>query len=127
MSTEPLYHICTWDDWQAAVVAGCLSPSPGLESPASAPAILHCSTAPHVEETANRFFAGCQDLMLLTIDPGALESTLVWEPAPDRGGVSFPHVHGVVPLSAVLAATRLFPDRDGRFRLFEQRDGTLAL
>ncbi|MEQ1730781.1 MAG: DUF952 domain-containing protein [Vicinamibacterales bacterium] len=58
---------------------------------------IHFSTAEQLAATAQKHFAGQQDLLLLTIDADQLE--LRWEPA--RGGQLFPHLYGELPLTAV--------------------------
>jgi uncharacterized protein (DUF952 family) len=60
---------------------------------------IHFSTAAQVAETAERHFAGMDGLLLVAVDAEALGAALAWEPA--RGGALFPHLYGVLPLSAV--------------------------
>ncbi|MBK1664909.1 hypothetical protein CKO38_09195 [Rhodospirillum rubrum] len=113
MSKQRLYHLCTRDAWRAAASQGryegsALDRSDGF---------IHCSTLEQVEVTANRFFAGRTDLVLLTINPARIDGDLRWEAAASRDGELFPHVYGVLPLEAVLSAETWQPDRDGLFRL----------
>ena len=65
---------------------------------------IHFSTAAQVEETARRHFAGRTDLLLVAVDVDGLD--IRWEPS--RGGELFPHLYGVLPLSAV-REVRPFP------------------
>lgn len=58
---------------------------------------IHFSTAEQLADTARRHFAGQHDLLLVTVDAEVLD--LRWEPA--RLGTLFPHLYGVLPLSAV--------------------------
>jgi uncharacterized protein (DUF952 family) len=60
---------------------------------------IHFSTRAQVEETAARHFAGQGDLVLAAIDANALGVALRYEPS--RGGAMFPHLYGVLPMSAV--------------------------
>lgn len=60
---------------------------------------IHFSTAAQVAETARRHFAGQADLLLVSVDADLLGEDLRWEPS--RGGALFPHLYGVLPLSAV--------------------------
>ncbi|MBX3274203.1 MAG: DUF952 domain-containing protein [Sandaracinaceae bacterium] len=72
---------------------------------------LHLSDATQVRETARRHFAGQRGLVLVTLDPARFaQGTLRWEPS--RGGALFPHVHGAVPLAAVVRVDPLEPDGD---------------
>ena len=50
-------------------------------------------------ETARRHFAGQADLLLVAVSADLLGENLRWEPS--RGGALFPHLYGVLPLSAV--------------------------
>jgi uncharacterized protein (DUF952 family) len=70
---------------------------------------IHFSTASQISETLALHFANVRDLLLLTIDEGSLD--LKWEPA--RTGALFPHLYGVLPISAVLAVDPLLLDDDG--------------
>jgi uncharacterized protein (DUF952 family) len=60
---------------------------------------IHFSTAGQVAETARRHFAGQADLLLVAVSADLLGENLRWEPS--RGGALFPHLYGVLPLSAV--------------------------
>ncbi len=72
---------------------------------------LHFSAAGQVRESARRHRAGMPDLVLLCVDAARLGAALAWETS--RGGESFPHLYGALPLSAVLSvdALELGPDR----------------
>ncbi|SCL23905.1 Uncharacterized conserved protein, DUF952 family [Micromonospora rhizosphaerae] len=70
---------------------------------------IHLSGADQVVETARRVFGGVTGLTLLTVDPARLGDELRWEPS--RGGALFPHLYGVLPVSAVVAAEALPADR----------------
>ena len=72
---------------------------------------IHFSTAAQTKETAQKHFAGQDDLLLLAVDGGALGDKLVFETS--RGGALFPHLYADLPLSAVLWQTPLTLDDDG--------------
>lgn len=59
---------------------------------------IHFSTAAQVTETAVKHFAGQHDLLLVSVDAGALGAALKWEPS--RGGALFPHLYGALDLKA---------------------------
>ncbi len=61
---------------------------------------IHFSSTTQVAETANRHYAGQQDLLLVAVDGAALGDALRWETS--RGGDLFPHLYGELPLDAVL-------------------------
>jgi uncharacterized protein (DUF952 family) len=68
---------------------------------------IHLSTAEQVPETAAKHFAGLSDLVLAEVDLDPLGDLVRWEPS--RGGQLFPHVYGVIPLTAVVEA-RAIPE-----------------
>ena len=70
---------------------------------------IHLSAAHQVRETAARHFAGQSDLMLVAVRDDSL-ADLRWEVS--RGGDLFPHVFGVLPMTAVAWAQPL-PWNDG--------------
>ncbi|NTG49743.1 DUF952 domain-containing protein [Agrobacterium rhizogenes] len=72
---------------------------------------IHLSTAKQSKETAARYFAGQEGLLLVAIDGDALGDRLVFEPS--RGGALFPHLYAPLPLSAVLWAKPLPLGPDG--------------
>lgn len=62
---------------------------------------IHFSTAETVAETAAKYFAGEDGLVLLTLEADALGDDLKWEPA--RGGVLFPHLYRRLHMADVIA------------------------
>jgi uncharacterized protein (DUF952 family) len=72
---------------------------------------IHFSTASQVRETAAKHFADQDDLLLIAVDGQALGPALIYEPS--RGGDLFPHLYGLMPLSAVTAVHELPRDRVG--------------
>jgi beta-hydroxylase len=68
---------------------------------------IHLSTADQVEGTIERHFAGQAGLVLAEVDLGALGDAVRWEKS--RGGALFPHVHGVLPLKAVIGTKPIAP------------------
>ena len=90
-----IYRIISRDDWQAAKTAGIFAGTAhDLRD-----GFIHFSTAAQVAETAAKHYAGRQELLLLHLDTAALTAPLKWEPS--RGGTLFPHLYGVLPVSAV--------------------------
>lgn len=76
---------------------------------------VHFSTAETVAETAAKYFAGVEGLVLLALEADSLDP-LKWEPA--RAGVLFPHLYRNLRLSDILwdaplplvDGTHQFPD-----------------
>jgi uncharacterized protein (DUF952 family) len=109
-----ILHICGRDEWPP--VDGTYRP----ESLASE-GFVHCSDFGTTHLSANRFFAGRDDLVLLVINPAALDVPVRWEPPADgtdpTGRPLFPHVYGPVPQDAVVAVHTFRPDVKGVFTL----------
>lgn len=105
-----VFKIATAAEWQATQRDGVF---PGSDADLR-DGYVHLSTAAQVEGTFAKHFAGQHDLVLLDVDlavlariaPGALR----WEPS--RGGALFPHVHGALPLQAIVRSRPL--PADGR-------------
>ena len=72
---------------------------------------IHFSTAAQVRETAAKHFAGQSDLLLIAIDGNQMGGALKYEVS--RGGALFPHLYGVLDMSAVLWVRPLPLGADG--------------
>lgn len=72
---------------------------------------VHFSTAAQAQETADKHFAGQDDLFLLGCDAEAMGDDLKWEVS--RGGAEFPHLYRELRLEDVEWA-QPFPLVDGR-------------
>jgi uncharacterized protein (DUF952 family) len=104
---EPIYKICPRTLWKEAKRVGRFDGAPVDR----ADGFIHFSTSAQVRETAARHFAGGDDLLLIEVDPTAVNGALRWEPS--RGGDLFPHLYGSLPLSAVRRIERLPLGPDG--------------
>ena len=102
-----IYKIADAALWRAAERAGRFDGAP-IDV---ADGYIHFSTAGQVRETAARHFAGRADLVLVAVDAGALGSALRHEPS--RGAKLFPHLYGVLPMTAVLWVKPLPLGTDG--------------
>lgn len=109
-----IYKICPRSLWDAAEATGRFEGAPVD----LADGYIHFSTATQVEETAARHFRGQDDLVVVAIDPGALDpEALRWEPS--RGGHLFPHLYAALPLAAVAWVKPLLLGADGAHRFPE--------
>lgn len=109
-----ILHLASRADWDAAVAAGSYRPAS-----LATEGFIHCSTAAQVVATADRYFRGRADLVLLVIDEAQVD--VRHEPAapldggPARTDALFPHVYGPLALAAVVRVVA-FPCRaDGTF------------
>jgi uncharacterized protein (DUF952 family) len=109
-------HIVKRSEWMLAVARGSYAPA-SLQ----AEGYIHCSTLAQVIDTANRFYRGQDDLILLLIDESRLKAELKYEaPTMDRGessGELFPHLYGELNVDAVVRVVELPCEVDGSFQL----------
>ncbi|MEE8189924.1 MAG: DUF952 domain-containing protein [Kiloniellales bacterium] len=108
MAAGRIYHLCTREDWDLARESGRY----GGSAVDRADGFIHFSSAGQIEESAARHRAGQPDLLLLTVEAGALGEALKWESS--RGGALFPHLYGELPASAVSRIDDLPLGSDGR-------------
>ncbi len=111
MTGSRIFHLAADTQWERAQRTG----EGYAPADFATEGFVHCSTAGQVAATANRYYRGRRDLVLLEIDAGALGPALVWEPG--RGGCRdlFPHVYSPIGLDAVVSARAVVPGADGRF------------
>lgn len=96
-----IFHIIRRAAWLEALERGDYVP-PSL----SAEGFIHCSTADQVSPTAERWFAGQNELLVLRIDTQLLTPELKYEAprntGPERQNERFPHLYGALNLNAVV-------------------------
>jgi glutathione S-transferase len=109
---EPLYHLALAGHWAAASQAGDYRVS-GLGMTLESEGFIHCSFAHQVQRTADRFYRGQPDVLLLTIDPARLTAALNVE-SNNPGGELYPHLYGPLNLDAVVDVRRVQLRPDGR-------------
>jgi uncharacterized protein (DUF952 family) len=113
-----ILHITTRADWEAAQAAGSYRPA-SLDHEG----FIHCSTPAQAVDSADRFFRGRTDLVLLCIDPSRVaglryEAPVMLGGAPDpRAAELFPHIHGPLALEAVVRVVAFPCGPDGGFVL----------
>ncbi len=110
-----LFHITTNEAWQQARNEGVYR-ADSLETEG----FIHCSTIDQVIQTANRFYAGQTDLVLLVIDANKLDAEVIYEES--EPGQHFPHLCGPLNLDAVTQSLPFQPDPGGFFSLPDDFD-----
>lgn len=100
-----VYKIVSADIWQEAEAAGVFAGA-GIDL---IDRYIHLSTEGQVRRTAERYFTGQDNLVLIAVDEAALGQALKYEAA--TGGDLFPHLYGPLSLSAVLSVSPLPLDR----------------
>ena len=95
-----IYKIFRADEWRNLQAEG-----ETLGAPIDlADGFVHFSTAAQAAETASKYFAGVQGLMLLAVEAESCIG-LKWEPS--RGGDLFPHLYRPLRMADVLWAKPL--------------------
>ena len=101
---DPIFHLALPEDWQGAFETGEYRWSTRGQT-LDVVGFIHCSTTVQIEATANRFYGDLSNLVLLTLDPVAVPSEVLWEaPAPGVDEL-FPHIYGPLPIAAVNMTT----------------------
>jgi len=111
MKDELIFHLVTQKTWKASQHRGEYIPESLKEE-----GFIHCSSGQQIEKTANRLFKGEKRLFLLVIDVSRLQSRLTYE---DKGGTGekFPHLYGPINIDAVIDKIKIFPEKDGSFKI----------
>lgn len=68
----------------------------------AAEGFIHCSYDDQVDGVIGRYYAGRDEIVILTIDTELLAARLVAEPS--TGGEIYPHIYGPLNLNAVVDA-----------------------
>jgi uncharacterized protein (DUF952 family) len=102
-----IFHMCRKHEWEEARSRGAYAGS----SQDRQDGFIHFSTAEQLPQSARKHRAGQPDIVLLAVDPAPLGDTLRWEAS--RGGVLFPHLYGLLPVSAVRWTKDLSLGTDG--------------
>ena len=102
-----IYKIVAADLWRAAEDSGVFTGA-GIDL---TDGFIHLSTAAQARRTAQLFFAGQDNLVLVAVDDASLGEALKYEPS--RDGDLFPHLYGPLPLTTVLSVRPLPLGADG--------------
>lgn len=109
-----IYRIADLTDWEAAQQSGFFA-SPDLV----AEGFIHASELYQVEATANRYYAGRTDIVLLELDESELWVATVpvkREYAEARNDY-FPHIFAPIPLAAVVRVLPFQTNSEGQHTL----------
>ena len=99
---EPIFHIATAREWEAATDVGSYRVST-LGRTLDDIGFIHCSFRRQVERIGSLVYGSVPDpLVLLEIDVGLLSAALRIESL-DGGDDLFPHIYGPLPTAAVSA------------------------
>lgn len=107
---DRIYHLALRHEWNDAVAAGVYRRST-LGRSLDDVGFVHCSFPAQVQATADLFYRGRDDVVLLEIDPARVPAEIrVEEVGDDR----FPHIYGPLPVDAVVQLVNVPVDNDGR-------------
>jgi uncharacterized protein (DUF952 family) len=108
-------HITTRQEWQAAQQAGVYRAA-SLETGG----FIHFSTPAQVNDVANRWFRGQEDLVILLVSVDHIVASLRYErPAGEETDDKYPHLYGPLKLDAVIDVREIACGPDGTFNLDE--------
>jgi len=109
---RPLHHLALAEAWAHAQASGAYERST-IDRSLAEEGFVHCSFPEQVQGTADRYYRGRDDVVLLTIDPERLTSEVRVEPSPSTGE-GYPHVYGPIDLRAVVSVVPVPLGDDGR-------------
>jgi uncharacterized protein (DUF952 family) len=104
-----IYHITQASDWEKSKTSQHYS-APSLNSEG----FIHASSYQQILHTANKFFKGQQNLLLLGIDPLKLSCQVIYEPGVDDG-LLYPHIYGSINKEAVRLILPISYTSEGEF------------
>lgn len=96
-----IYKIFRSEEWAALCRDGATAGAP-IDR---ADGYVHFSTGEQVAETAAKYFADAEGLVLLACDSEAMAAELKWEPS--RGGALFPHLYRDLTMDDIVWQTDL--------------------
>ncbi len=102
-----VYKISPASLWKEAVTKGVFHGAP-IDL---ADGYIHFSDAQQARETAEKYFTGQSDLVLIAIDDADFGDAMKWEVS--RGGALFPHLYGTFTPAQALWVKPLALNADG--------------
>ncbi len=111
-----LLHLAVAGEWERAQRTGTYERST-IDTSLEEEGFIHCSFPHQVQGTADRYYRGRDDIVLLRIDPDRVGAEVRVEEASDGDG--YPHVYGPIPVDAVTSVSPVPMGADGRLDLAE--------
>ncbi|MEO6693721.1 MAG: DUF952 domain-containing protein [Ignavibacteria bacterium] len=91
-----IYHIANRKDWDDSKPNGKYKTGSLVEE-----GFIHCSPLEKLEETADKFFKGQFDLVILCIDEKKVTPDIIYEDL-YNSNYKFPHIYGLLNTNAVV-------------------------
>ena len=107
-----IFHIAERTVWASAQLSGTYRVS-SLDTEG----FIHLSTASQYQATANRYYAGRSDLVLLEVDPSSLIDLRYETSTNDE---LFPHLYSELSVAAVISVHIFSPNPDGSFNAIDR-------
>ena len=108
-----VYHLALAANWREALAGGEGYRISSIDRTLEEEGFIHCSFDTQLQATADRFYRGRSDVVLLSIDTELLESELRVEAAGGHPS-GFPHLYGPLNPEAVTEVRPLKLAPDGR-------------
>ena len=77
---------------------------------------IHCSTFDTILDVANSNFKNCEQVLLVCIDTDKVIPEIKWEDS-SNCGTKYPHIYGLLNMTAVVDTFKFNKDTDGDFYL----------
>ena len=97
----PILHLALRSEWEAALAGDRPYDRSTIGVSLAEEGYIHCSFPEQVAATAERYYAGRDDVVVLIVDPDRLDAEIRVEDL-TGSGVEFPHVYGPIPPAAVV-------------------------
>ncbi len=94
-------HLAIRGEWESAVGRGGPYDRSTLGVSLEQEGYIHCSFPDQVAATADRYYSGRDDVVVLVIDTARLGVEVRVEDLRDTG-IEFPHIYGPIPIEAVV-------------------------
>ncbi len=102
-TTTHIHHLAIAQEWNDALRGDRRYRRSSIDRTLEDEGFVHCSFPHQVQGTADRYYRGRDDVVLLTIEPSLVDAEIRHENT--SGGTElFPHVYGPIPVDAVVAA-----------------------
>ena len=106
-----ILHITIRKQWEEAISLGIYT-----DSSLAKEGFIHCSTQQQILRSANRYYHGRSDLLLLCISLNKIKAPIIFEDSYQKGE-AYPHIYGSFNLDAVIHAFDFPTNTDGSFSL----------
>ena len=106
-----IYHMCQADELQETKLHGFCQPSGYRKD-----GFIHFSKKEQICATAERFYKGAQDLVLMEVDETRFPERIIFE-KDERTQQVFPHLYALLPLSEIIRIIPFPPNADGSFSI----------